>query len=253
MLETSLLTILLWWLAAAIVLPFLAAPIYTRLKGSRTFLAYIEERNFHSFPPPIIERFNKVTEQLRQLNFQVATYYYEKGAVPHTTSYGIIFVNEETGDLAIMVASIRSVGGQTHTHNIFQFFTCFPDDTEVVTDTSTPSWVFNRPPKQHMLHLPGFTDLVKLFQIHRRRVSQYATYSKGTLPERGREMAFLFSKLNRNLEYLVTIGFMYKDFDSQCYRYTWKGAFALTLPSLWPVNRVIKQLNGEKVKGLLKS
>jgi hypothetical protein len=248
---------MIYWLFFAVIyvmaIPLIYFPVYIRLKSSRTFLAYIEEKNPASFPQAVFTRLNETGAQLAALNFRVATYYYEKGAVPGVTSYGMILVNDNTGDMAIDCVTNYVVNGREHIRNIFQFYTCFEDGREIITDNSNLRFLSKRPEKQHFCKAPGITDLVQLYKIHQEMLKKHAAGPLGYVPEQGREVVFLFSKMNRNLEHLVEQGYMYKDYDRQLYRYSWKGAALLSWPQIFPFNIISKKIHQQKAKLLLNS
>src|SRR5687768_9123046 len=121
---------------AALILPFIYVPLYARFKISRTASLYIEQASIGSFPPEAGQYIQSVSQVLVSNGFTLSTYLNARDENPKSDLYGALFINWQTGDLAIANYVTLHQLGRVFNITMAQFYSAFEDGSEIVTDNS---------------------------------------------------------------------------------------------------------------------
>jgi len=206
-------------------------------------------------PAEVSEPLGRTAENLDRLGFTSAACF---GLVQeYAGSIMELYLNRSAGDMAKAVTPYQRVGEAYKpipASSYVEFCTEFPDPLEIETNNlGTPSPFPSKVIPEHVkiVRLPSVDDLADLYRIHRALVDHVAPGREGTLPAPGEESEYFSTSFDKTTARLAEVGCMYVDPAADVYRPTWKGAFAMTWRSVWPLTRILKACMRKEAERIL--
>ncbi|MGA2583704.1 MAG: hypothetical protein ABSG31_10545 [Tepidisphaeraceae bacterium] len=219
------------WLNAVFIVPF-------QLRSHRiTSELDWEALDLSELQANLLKHFSSTAQSFAALGFTAVGHCKGRSDVSSTANlerYSSVWMRPETGDLAITHA-VRDASKKSNPYRTVCAFGQHYADRTSITTTNRPSSSLPENPHRSILHLPGLSNLPKLYEIHRTRVVREA---RGRTPKLPTDVVeFLSQERLDHRDQLVNAGFHIFDSKANGYRWTWRAAFLIPYRSIWPMKQ----------------
>lgn len=186
------------------------------------------------YPVGALEFFNLNTGDLEREGFSMVGDAVQTGFVPNVTTYIRLLVNRKAGDSAMCTWAETKVGDTKKTHKYVEFCTEFSSNKEINTNNSPTPSAFKNIPEKRLVQFPQIRDIHQLYEIHKQETANFDDRFTGRIvPPQGRELEHLSTSMTKDLDRQVKTGYLFFDRSANVYRPTFKGAFLMTVNSIF--------------------
>jgi hypothetical protein len=219
---------------ALIFIPFVVVPIVVlfifRMPARPEFSSIAPG----GYPVGVLDFFNQNSSALEREGFSMVGDAVQTGFLPNVTTYIRLMVNRQAGDSAMCAWAETKVGDTKKTHKYVEFCTEFSSNKEVNTNNSSTPPAFKNIPEKLLFQFPQIHDVHQLYEIHNRETANFTDrFTRKVLPPQGREIEHLSTSMTKDLDRQVRTGYLFFDRSANVYRPTFKGAFLMTMNSIF--------------------
>ncbi len=231
---------MVWFVVACFVVAslwdFVNRPVksYQTLRvQARPIVEAIEPANM---PQGAASYFAQIVAQLEAEGFQVMGSLKRPNAVNNVCTYTVLMLNSASGDQAsLIIAAHEKDHALRAASKTIVFDTRFESGERFSTANIKTPGVFRYGAKDINTRLPTTEDARLIYQIHCWVMSlQHPTSAKVTF-EQHEAVPHYIESIIESYEKQVSFGRFSKDPSGDFYRPTWKGAFLMTWPLLYPL------------------
>lgn len=226
--------IILIILGASIFIPFVVVPVVVLFTFRMPARPEFSPLAPGGYPAGALDYFNRNSSDLEREGFSVIGDAVQTGFVPNVTTYIRLLVNRKAGDAAMCAWAETQVGHTKKTHKYVEFCTEFSSNIEINTNNSRTPPAFKNIPEKKLFQFPQIQDIHQLYEIHKRETANFTDrFTRKVLPPQGREIEHLSTSMTKDLDRQVKTGYLFFDRSANVYRPTPKGAFLMTMNSIF--------------------
>lgn len=221
-------------LGALIFIPFVVVPVVVLFMFRMPARPEFSSIAPGGYPVGALEFFNHNTSDLEREGFSLVGDAVQTGFVPNVTTYIRLLVNRSAGDAAMCAWAETQVGDTKKTHKYVEFCTEFSSNIEINTNNSRTPPAFKNIQEKRLFQFPQIQDIHRLYEIHKRETANFTDrFTRKVLPPKGREIEHLSTSITKDLDRQVKTGYLFFDRSANVYRPTPKGAFLMTMTSIF--------------------
>jgi hypothetical protein len=244
-------------LLGVLLLPHIMGPI----RIHRTITHKVEPKllpfpaDHPGLPEEVEDHFQRVTEQLAKVGFEVVQGIALPGNVPKVKALLMMFANRTTKDIAMATVMYVDTpqAPKLQTAHV-DIGARFRDGTLVLTNNCARLGTFSKRPNAYTTQFPMVRTADRLFRLHSQLVEMHGSGEKILrLDEEfhGDAVATLAKGMREEIEAQVANGCMYLSEQEGLFRLTWKGAILMTWKLLPPLKQIRHALLERKARRLL--
>ena len=248
---TSLLT-LAALLFLAVAGKYVLGPIVVRERHRRSADPVYQPIDINQAPLEVATPLQQGAQSLGAMGFRTIGHVFRTEEQSPIDSYASILASPDGADVAELMA-IRVRGPRARVVSAAVFRREFADDTSVATSNSGQASSTPSDPRVEGLRLSQVSDIVALYDVHRRFAARQAAGRTPRTPAPASADRYFREQTLRSLQRLVEQGYYRLDATGRQYCPTLKGACLMVWRQLWPLKQVVTKQELAKTESTLRA
>lgn len=244
---------LLPFLLAALLLPFVAAPIFVRFQSTHPTTPQFEPTSLAQLPPDVAESFNRFIHTMNADGFIFLGYFRQLAYMKGVGFYLALLKNPATGEMVYIIEMFAKKGLASVRQSHFEFCSEFSNGVEITTNNGQQPRIHKSTPEMQLFMFPEVNNPRLLYQLHRRLCDRFAPGAQNVMPADGAEAFILSYGTVKDIRRQAEYGLYYLDEKAGVFRPTWKGAYLMTWKLAWPVGPMRKAAMRRSSRATMKS
>jgi len=236
------------WLALAavalLVLPYVALPLVIKRTFHTPAQPTVVPFDVAENPPPteVAAFFGRVNNELMAAGFQHVCYGVNANEFGNVTAFLMLSENGRTDDAALSVVAyaLPAAAQQNNpviSDQLVSFRRRFTDGTEITTSNTNTPRIFAKVASKQVFRFPQVSNCRTLFALHLSAVNEFGRSAAMPLPRRDQMVDRLMEDMRTETADQVATGYLQLNESRDKYVATWKGAYLMTWPHLWPLKK----------------